>query len=133
MSKPEEHLPHPRGQLCLQTIAMPADANPNGDIFGGWLVSQMDLAGGVAARKRAQGRTATVAIDAMVFLRAVKVGDIIGFYTEILSTGRSSMKIMVEAWAVSDTSGIYTKLTEGLFTFVAINDDGRTRSLPGTL
>lgn len=131
MSQSEEQRPHPRGQLGLQTIAMPRDANPNGDIFGGWLVSQMDLAAGVAARKRAHGRTATVAIDAMVFLRPVKVGDIIGFYTEIMSTGRTSMKIMVEAWAVNDSSGAYTKLTEGLFTFVAINEDGRTRALPG--
>lgn len=125
-----ENAPHPRGTLCLQTIAMPGDANPNGDIFGGWLVSQMDLAAGVAARKRAQGRTATVAIDAMVFLRPVKVGDIVGFYTEILSTGRSSMKIMVEVWTEHDTSGAYTKLTEGLFTFVSLNDQGRTRALP---
>lgn len=129
MPRDTEHHPMPRGTLCLQTIAMPADANPNGDIFGGWLVSQMDLAAGVAARKRAKGRTATVAIDAMVFLRPVKVGDIVGFYTEVLSTGRSSMKILVEVWAVSDLTGNHTKLTEGLFTFVAINDQGNTREL----
>lgn len=129
----EEKLPGPRGQLCLQTIAMPKDANPHGDIFGGWLVAQMDLAAGVAARKRAQGRTATVAIDAMVFLRAVKVGDIVGFYTDMVSAGRSSMKIRVEVWALSDITGQHTKLTEGLFTFVAINDDGRTRALPPEL
>jgi acyl-CoA thioesterase YciA len=128
LSNHENH-PMPRGVLCLQTIAMPADANPNGDIFGGWLVSQMDLAAGVTARKRAKGRTATVAIDAMVFLRPVKVGDIVGFYTEVLSTGRSSMKILVEVWAVSDLTGAHTKLTEGLFTFVAINDQGHTRDL----
>lgn len=129
----EEKLPGLRGQLCLQTIAMPKDANPYGDIFGGWLVAQMDLAAGVAARKRAQGRTATVAIDAMVFLRAVKVGDIVGFYTDMVSAGRSSMKIRVEVWALSDITGQHTKLTEGLFTFVAINDDGRTRALPPEL
>lgn len=130
MTPSEENRPLPRGTLCLQTIAMPKDANPNGDIFGGWLVSQMDLAAGVAARKRAQGRTTTVAIDAMVFLRAVKAGDIVAFYTDIISTGRSSMKIMVEVWEVNDLTGAQTKLTEGLFTFVAINDEGRTRSLP---
>lgn len=129
----EEKLPGLRGQLCLQTIAMPKDANPHGDIFSGWLVAQMDLAAGVAARKRAQGRTATVAIDAMVFLRAVKVGDIVGFYTDMVSAGRSSMKIRVEVWALSDITGQHTKLTEGLFTFVAINDDGRTRALPPEL
>ena len=131
--KEEENRPAPRGQLCLQTIAMPKDANPNGDIFGGWLVAQMDLAAGVAARKRAQGRTATVAIDAMVFLRSVKVGDIVGFYTHMESAGRSSMKIRVEVWALSDITGHHTKLTEGLFTFVAINDEGRTRALPPPL
>lgn len=130
---PIDSLPSPRGQLCLQTIAMPKDANPNGDIFGGWLVAQMDLAAGVAARKRAQGRTATVAIDAMVFLRSVKVGDIVGFYTHMESAGRSSMKIRVEVWALSDITGHHTKLTEGLFTFVAINDEGRTRALPPPL
>ena len=130
---PIDLLPSPRGQLCLQTIAMPKDANPYGDIFGGWLVAQMDLAAGVAARKRAQGRTATVAIDAMVYLRAVKVGDIVGFYTDMVSAGRSSMKIRVEVWALSDITGQHTKLTEGLFTFVAINDDGRTRALPPEL
>lgn len=128
-----DSLPSPRGQLCLQTIAMPKDANSHGDIFGGWLVAQMDLAAGVAARKRAQGRTATVAIDAMVFLRSVKVGDIIGFYTNMESAGRSSMKIRVEVWALSDITGQHSKLTEGLFTFVAINDDGRTRALPPEL
>lgn len=126
-------LPSPRGQLCLQTIAMPKDANSHGDIFGGWLVAQMDLAAGVTARKRAQGRTATVAIDAMVFLRSVKVGDIVGFYTDMESAGRSSMKIRVEVWALSDITGQHSKLTEGLFTFVAINDDGRTRALPPEL
>lgn len=131
--KQQEERPAPRGQLCLQTIAMPKDANPHGDIFGGWLVAQMDLAAGVAARKRAQGRTATVAIDAMVFLQAVKVGDIIGFYTDMESAGRSSMKIRVEVWALSDITGHHTKLTEGLFTFVAINEDGRTRALPPAL
>ena len=133
MKEEEENRPAPRGQLCLQTIAMPKDANPNGDIFGGWLVAQMDLAAGVAARKRAQGRTATVAIDAMVFLRSVKVGDIVGFYTHMESAGRSSMKIRVEVWALSDITGHHTKLTEGLFTFVAINDEGRTRALPPPL
>ncbi|MFP5431437.1 MAG: acyl-CoA thioesterase, partial [Gammaproteobacteria bacterium] len=83
MNRHLDPVPQPRGELCLQTLAMPADANPNGDIFGGWLVSQMDLAGGVAGRKRARGRIATVAIDSMVFLRPLKVGDIVGFYTEV--------------------------------------------------
>jgi acyl-CoA thioesterase YciA len=130
MRNHDEAPPKPRGVLCLQTLAMPKDANPNGDIFGGWLVSQMDLAGGVAARKRARGRIATVAIDAMVFLRPLKIGDIVGFYTEILSVGRSSMKILIEVWRLDDVDGSYTKITEGLFTFVAITDNGCTRPVP---
>ena len=130
LTEEEESLPRPRGTLSLQTIAMPRDANPHGDIFGGWLVSQMDLAAGVAARKRARGRATTVAIDAMVFLRAVSVGDLVAFYTDIQSIGRSSMKILVEVWGVSDQLETRTKLTEGLFTFVAIDESGRTRALP---
>lgn len=130
MKNNDDNRPAPRGQLCLQTLAMPKDANPNGDIFGGWLVSQMDLAGGVAARKRARGRIATVAIDGMVFLRPLKVGDIVGFYTQVLSVGRSSMKILIEVWKMDDIDGSYTKLTEGLFTFVAIDDQGCTRPVP---
>jgi acyl-CoA thioesterase YciA len=128
--KPTDTKPVPRGILSLQTIAMPKDANANGDIFGGWLVSQMDLAAGVAARKQARGRVATVAIDAMVFLRPVKIGDIVSCHTEILSIGRSSMKILVEVWETDDLDGSQTKLTEGLFTFVAIDEDGRTRPVP---
>lgn len=127
MNNHDENTPQPRGTLCLQTLAMPKDANPNGDIFGGWLVSQMDLAGGVAARKCARGRVATVAIDAMVFVRPLKVGNIVGFYTEILSVGRSSMKILIEVWRTDDADGSVTKITEGLFTFVAIDDNGHTR------
>ncbi|HCT40085.1 MAG TPA: acyl-CoA thioesterase [Moraxellaceae bacterium] len=130
MNSHHDNAPEPRGTLCLQTLAMPADANPNGDIFGGWLVSQMDLAGGVAGRKRARGRIATVAIDSMVFLRPLKVGDIVGFYTEVLSVGRSSIKILIEVWKTDDLTGQHTKLTEGLFTFVAIDDEGNTRPIP---
>ena len=130
MNPAHDHAPQPRGLLCLQTLAMPGDANPNGDIFGGWLVSQMDLAGGVAGRKRARGRMATVAIDSVVFLRPLKVGDIVGFYTEVLSVGRSSIKIMIEVWKTDDLTGMHTKLTEGLFTFVAIDDQGNTRPVP---
>ena len=130
MSKLIDDTPKPRGNLCLQTIAMPAHANANGDIFGGWLVSQMDLAAGVAARKQAHGRVATVAIDAMVFLRPVKIGDIVSCHTDILSIGRSSMKILVEVWETDELDGSQTKLTEGLFTFVAIDEAGKTRPVP---
>ena len=90
--------PLPAGELALQTIAMPADANWNGDIFGGWLVSQMDLAGAVSARRTARGRVATVAIDSMAFLRPVPIGSVVSCYTQLLEIGRSSMKILVEVW-----------------------------------
>ncbi|PQA42766.1 acyl-CoA thioesterase [Amnimonas aquatica] len=109
---------------------MPRDVNGNGDIFGGWLVTQMDLAGTISAQKRAQGRVATVAIDSMVFLRPIKVGDIVACYTDIIEIGRSSIKISIEAWEMSDPENAPRKLTEGLFTFVAINAQGRTRPLP---
>ena len=98
MFEDDDETPLPAGELALQTIAMPADANFNGDIFGGWLVSQMDLAGAVSARKKARGRVATVAIDGMAFLRPVPIGSVVSCYTQLLDVGRSSMKIMVEVW-----------------------------------
>lgn len=121
--------PLPAGNLALQTIAMPADANFNGDIFGGWLVSQMDLAGAVTARKVARGRVATVAIDSMAFLRPVPIGSVVSCYTELLEVGRSSMKICVEVW-ITDHNDHRAKVTEGQFTFVAIDETGRTRPVP---
>ena len=121
--------PRPQGTLALQTIAMPENANWNGDIFGGWLVSQMDLAGAVTARARAKGRVATVAIDSMAFLRPVPVGAVVSCYTRMQDIGRSSMQILVEVWIVED-SGELAKVTEGHFTFVAIDENGRTRAVP---
>lgn len=118
----------PDGTLALQTIAMPKDANYHGDIFGGWLLSQMDLAGAVLARRLAQGRAATVAVDAMVFLRPVPVGAVVSCYARTIKTGRSSMQIMVEAW-VGDVPNEQQKVTEGKFTFVAIDEQGRTRAI----
>ncbi|HCE40280.1 acyl-CoA thioesterase [Alloalcanivorax profundimaris] len=121
--------PRPQGTLALQTIAMPENANWNGDIFGGWLVSQMDLAGAVTARARANGRVATVAIDSMAFLRPVPVGAVVSCYTRMQDIGRSSMQILVEVWIVED-NGELAKVTEGHFTFVAIDQNGRTRAVP---
>ena len=121
--------PTPDGVLALQTIAMPADANWNGDIFGGWLVSQMDLAGAVTARRTARGRVATVAIDSMSFLRPVPVGSVVSCYTQLIEIGRTSMQIQVEVW-IGDHEDGQDKVTEGLFTFVAIDGNGRTRSVP---
>ncbi len=121
--------PTPNGELTLQTMAMPADTNASGDIFGGWLVSQMDLASSVAAGRKATGRVATVAIDKMSFMVPVKVGAIVSCYTNITSVGRSSIEVNVEVW-VSYTDNLeQTKVTEGVFVFVAIDRNGRTRQL----
>ena len=120
----------PRGDLTVRTIAMPADTNANGDIFGGWVMSQMDQAGGIAGVDRAQGRVVTVAVDAMTFIRPVRVGDVLCVYTRVESVGRTSMKIQVEAWARRFRTKLREKVTEATFTFVAIDDDGRPRRLP---
>ena len=121
--------PDPRGKLALQTIAMPRDTNASGDIFGGWLLSQMDMAGGIAAGERAGGRVATVAIEGMVFLTPVHVGAVVSCYTDILEVGRSSMRIMVEVWINSHANDEPIKVTEGEFIFVAIDENGRTRTV----
>jgi acyl-CoA thioesterase YciA len=121
--------PAPQGDLCLQTLAMPRDTNAKGDIFGGWLLSQMDLAGGIAAGEIADGRVATVAIDGMTFLTPVHVGAVVSCYADILEVGRSSVRIMVEVWINSKHDGEPIKVTEGEFVFVAIDENGRTRSI----
>ncbi|MEM9027998.1 MAG: acyl-CoA thioesterase [Pseudomonadota bacterium] len=126
----EDAQPGPRGELTTRTLAMPADANPSGDIFGGWVLSQMDIAGGIAAGQRSQGRVATVAIDAMSFIRPVYVGDILCVYTDVERVGRTSMTIHLEAWALRKRIGERVKVTDGRFTFVAIDDDGRPREIP---
>lgn len=120
----------PRGEISLQTIAMPADTNWNGDIFGGWLVSQMDLAGAVAARRRAHGRIATIAIDTMVFHEPVHIGDVLSCYTEILRVGNTSLRIHIEVWETTDLCRPPRKVTEGQFTYVAIDEQGTPRPLP---
>lgn len=122
----------PRGDLTVRTIAMPADTNANGDIFGGWVMSQMDQAGGIAAVERSQGRAVTVAVNAMTFIRPVRVGDVLCVYTRIEGVGRSSMKIEVEAWARRFRTQVREKVTEATFTFVSIDDEGRPRPLGAT-
>jgi acyl-CoA thioesterase YciA len=109
---------------------MPADANPNGDIFGGWVLSQMDIAGGITAVQRARGRVATVAVDAMTFHLPVYVGDVLCVYADMERVGRSSMAVYLEAWALRERIGERVKVTEGRFTFVAIDDAGRPRPVP---
>ena len=124
--------PLPQGDLALQTVAMPKDTNANGDIFGGWLLSQMDIAGGIAAAEVANGRVATVAIDGMAFLTPVHVGAVVTCFTDVLEVGRSSIRIMVEVWVNSRHDGEPLKVTEGEFVFVAIDENGRTRSVSAT-
>lgn len=119
----------PEGEPAIRTMAMPADVNPNGDIFGGWLMAQMDLAGGVTAYRRAQGRTATIAVDSMTFHRPVKVGDEVSIYTRVTGVGRTSMRIFIEAWRRS-RDGEMSKVTSATFVFVAIGPDGRPRPVP---
>ena len=119
----------PAGEITLQTIAMPADANGNGDIFGGWLMAQMDLGASVLARKRAAGRVATVAVDAMQFHRPVQVGDLVTIYSVLTREGRTSMGIAVEVWVTHLGEEDRVKVTEAAFTFVAIDEEGRPRAL----
>ena len=120
----------PEGNLTLRTIAMPSDVNVNGDIFGGWVLSQMDIAAGILSRERSRGRSATIAVDAMKFIRPVSVGDVLCVYTQLKRVGRSSMAIDVEAWVNRGVIGAREKVTEAIFTFVAIDDDGRPRPVP---
>jgi len=117
----------PRGRLTVQLLAMPANTNANGDIFGGWVVSQMDIACGITARDTSRGRAVTVAIDAMTFIRPVKVGDILYVYTALERIGRTSMTIHVEAWAKRFLTSAEEKVTNAIFTFVAIDESGRPR------
>lgn len=121
--------PVPQGNLALQTLAMPKDTNANGDIFGGWLLSQMDMAGAITAGEVAGGRVATVAINGMAFLTPVHVGAVVTCYADILDIGRSSIRIIVEVWINSLHDGDPIKVTEGEFVFVAIDDTGRTRAI----
>ena len=121
----------PRGILAIRTLAMPADTNPNGDIFGGWLMSQMDIAGGVTAHSRARGRVVTVGVEAMTFHRPVKVGDIVCCYGDILKTGTTSISVLVQVWVLKDSNlDIRVKVTEGTFTYVAMDEKGDKRGIP---
>ena len=124
-----DDVPRPNGELAMQVIAMPADTNADGDIYGGWLMSQMDLAAGITAGRRAGGRVATVAIASMAFLSPVNVGAVVSCYTDVLEVGRSSIRINVEVWITEYDDEEPIKVTEGEFVFVAIDDNGRTRSV----
>ena len=115
----------------LRTVAMPRDANPSGDIFGGWTVSQMDLAGATFASELAAGRVATVSIEAMEFLRPIAVGDEVSCYCTPVRSGETSVTMRIETWARARGAKDGEKVTEGTFTFVAIDDNGKPRNLPG--
>jgi acyl-CoA thioesterase YciA len=114
----------PRGDLCIRTLAMPADTNANGDIFGGWLLSQMDIGGGVFASKIANSRTVTVAIDAMNFRKAVYVGDLVSVHANLVRIGRTSITVHLEAWSLRREDRRSILVTDGNFTYVSIDEQG---------
>jgi acyl-CoA thioesterase YciA len=120
----------PRGELSLRTVAMPADTNPAGDIFGGWIMSLMDLAAGVSAGTRAKGRVATAAVSNLNFLQPVKVGDVVCVYTDITKTGRTSITVGVEAYVLRRNQGERVRVTAAEFVLVAVDDHGTPRPLP---
>lgn len=120
----------PAGDLTVRIIAMPADTNANGDIFGGWVMARMDEAGGIKGVERAQGRVVTVKVDAMTFLKPMKVGDVLCVYTDVTRVGRTSMTIGIEAWAQRFRTNLMEKVTQATFTFVAVDDAGRPRPVP---
>ena len=132
MNDLEQEDPIPQGDLALQITALPRDANGYGDIYGGWLVAQMDLAGTAMASRIAGGRVATVAIDRMAFLVPVPMGAQLSFYTQTVDIGRSSVRLLIEVWSDDPRTSEWRKVTEAVFVFVAIDSDGRTRSLPAS-
>ncbi|MFT4886811.1 MAG: acyl-CoA thioesterase YciA [Pseudohongiellaceae bacterium] len=120
----------PEGMLALQTLAMPKDTNANGDIFGGWLVSQMDLAAGIATKSVAKGRSATVAIQNVSFIAPVVVGSTVSCYTKLVKKGTSSMHFQVQVWTSLLVEGQRKKVADGVFVFVALDDNGKKRAIP---
>jgi acyl-CoA thioesterase YciA len=119
--------PRPRGELASRTLAMPADTNPSGDIFGGWIMAQMDAAGAISATRLASGRVVTAAVSHISFLQPVKVGDVVCCYTDVLRTGRTSLTLCVEVWVLRQGQGPRVKVTAAEFTFVALDEANRPR------
>jgi acyl-CoA thioesterase YciA len=130
MNRTDERQGPPAREPSIRAIAMPADANANGDIFGGWVLSQMDMAGGAVASQRARGRVATVAITAMSFHQPVLIGDEVSCYGEVVKIGRTSITVKIESWVRRGLGADRIKVTEGIFTFVAIGTDRRPRVVP---
>jgi acyl-CoA thioesterase YciA len=119
----------PCGDLCIRTLAMPANTNQNGDIFGGWLLSQMDLAGGVFASKAAKARTVTVAIEAMNFRKPVFIGDLVSVHASLVKIGKTSITVHLEAWVIRRKEMHSILVTDGNFTYVAIDDQGHPQTI----
>jgi acyl-CoA thioesterase YciA len=120
----------PVGELALRMVAMPADTNPAGDIFGGWIMSLMDLAAGVSAGTRAKGRVVTASVSHLSFLQPVKVGDVVCVYTEVIRSGHTSLTLAVEAWVLRRGNGERMRVTAAEFVLVAVDETGRPRRLP---
>lgn len=126
----ENAMSEPQGQLTIRTLAMPADTNAAGDIFGGWVMSQMDIAGAIAAVERVKGRVVTVAVEAMTFIAPVKVGDVLCVYTRIERIGSTSITIGLEAWVRRQQLDDRKKVTEGRFIYVSLDESGQKRVIP---
>ncbi|MBJ6986770.1 MULTISPECIES: acyl-CoA thioesterase [unclassified Devosia] len=120
----------PTGTLTIRTLAMPADTNPAGDIFGGWVMSQMDIAGAIAAVERVRGRVVTVAVEAMTFIAPIKVGDVLCVYSTVERVGRTSITIALEAWVRRERHEDRQKVTEARFVYVALDENGEKRAIP---
>jgi acyl-CoA thioesterase YciA len=121
----------PQGQPTLRVMPMPADVNQNGDIFGGWIMAQVDVAGAIPAMRRARGKVATVSVNSFLFKQPVSVGDVVSFFAEVVETGRTSIKVNVEVYAERNpTNPVTVKVTEATLTYVAINQQGGKRELP---
>ena len=122
-----------KGVLLLRTLAMPSDTNANGDIFGGWIMSQMDMGGAILAKEIAHGRVVTVAVERMNFIKPISIGDVVCCYGQCLKIGRSSIKIKVEVWVkkvASEPIGERYCVTDAVFTFVAVDNHGKSRTIP---
>lgn len=120
----------PQGELMIRTAVLPADMNPGGTAFGGWILGQMDIAGGIIGRQRAEGRVVTVGVDKMSFLKPIHAGDAVSIYAEIKGTGRTSITVYLETWAQRDGRGAHEKVGEGTFTYVHVDENGSPKPLP---
>ncbi|MBL6990020.1 MAG: acyl-CoA thioesterase [Bacteriovoracaceae bacterium] len=129
MTADTDYNPNASGDLAIRTLAMPSDANPDGDIFGGWVLSQMDIAGGVITKRLVKGRTVTVAVDAMTFHLPVFVGDLLCCYVSVIKIGNTSIRVKVEAWANRAYDLEWVKVTEGVYTYVAVDKNGKPRTI----